>query len=127
MSMDTRPFAHILEVLYGDSVEVYSLVSETAIDGTTNNKYSDVVTSSDKCRLSYRKIDVPYEADARGEPITFETKLICKPTLVVKAGDYLKVSRYNGATFEDLIQGYAGHPAHYGTHQEVILIHKGRV
>jgi hypothetical protein len=124
--MDTRQFASALDILYTDLMTVYALESVTANDGTTNNVISDIPTESGKCRLSYRKIDTPYQTDASGVLIQFEIKIICGPDVNIKAGDYIEISRRDSGEELTTAKGYAGHPAKYGTHQEVILIHRGR-
>lgn len=124
--MDTGQFAYALDLLYTDKMTVRKLISETGSDGTTNNIVSDVVWGVSKCRASYKKLDAPYELYENGEPILTEVKIICPTSIQVNAGDWLTVERQDSGRVMTTITGYAGHPAVYGTHQEITLVAKGR-
>jgi hypothetical protein len=123
--MHTGNFASYLELLYIDTVRIYRQEKITNPDGTSDNVSGDVLSTA-KCRVSYKKIDAPYEVDLTGEPIIFELKVICGPDVPIKAGDYLAVTRFDPVDGLVEYTGYAGAPAKYGTHQEVLLIHRKR-
>jgi hypothetical protein len=123
--MQTGNFAAYLELLYTDTLTVQRHETITNEDGTSDNVPAALQDTA-KCRISYKRIDAPYELDTTGEPIVFELKVICGPAVDVRAGDYLHIIRRDGAQILDEFGGYAGQPAKYGTHQEIILIHKGR-
>ncbi|MDR1805959.1 MAG: hypothetical protein LBQ80_04210 [Clostridium sp.] len=112
--------ANILATLYTDRMTVQR-AAEDIDENVTQNDLQAVASLTDvPCRISYKTIDVPIETET-GEQIQRQVQVFCSPDFDLRAGDFLTLTRRIGDEERQTITGYAGAPAHYSGHAELIV------
>lgn len=121
ISAATAAKKHIAR-LYTDLAEIYRHSQVDNDDGSSDYILPDApIYANIPCRISFERIDPPFEQAEGGRPITTSVKIFADPKTDIKAGDYINVARGN-----EVYSGSAGQPAMYESHLEVTLTHRDR-
>lgn len=103
-----------LEKMYEDRCSITRMVDYKKPNGA-NGKRPEVILSDQPCRISQKALGTNGQTDTKNN-IAYETKLFISPSVEIKQGDVINVTR-NSVT-----RKYnAGEAFIYPTHQEISI------
>lgn len=121
--MKLSGFAPIISTMFNDKMDIRRYVDVDNADGTTDTALPDTpIYTNVPCRVSFSSEDNPRDNDIDDTPVKIVPKIFCKVSADIKAGDFIKVSRFNDEG--DVIATYAGKlglPSVYITHKEALF------
>lgn len=121
--MKLSGFAPILSTMFTDKLSINRYVDKDNGDETTDTVLSESPLFEDvPCRLSFSSDENPRDNEVDDVPVENIPKIFCKVDADIKAGDFIKVQRFDD--YGNVIATYSGKlglPSIYITHKEALF------
>lgn len=116
-------FAPIFSTLFTDKMDIRRYMDVDNEDATTDTVLSSTpIYTNVPCRVSFLTEESPKDSEIDDTPVKNISKIFCKTNADVRAGDFVKISRFDDDG--NVIAVYAGKlglPSVYITHKEVLF------